>query len=79
MQDDFKGLHVVLVPKDNEWLAYLYEVPSVSVYASSPEEALRDLSRAVALVTDSGFQWPDPALRVQDDRFPNDQTRHIAV
>ena len=53
-QDRFNGFTVNLyLDEDGDWLAHLVELPQVSAFGDSPEEALCDLDIAWRLVKES--------------------------
>lgn len=47
----FDGYQIELrFDEDDEWLAYLLEMPNVSAFGETPEEALQQLAEAFGLV-----------------------------
>jgi len=53
-QDLFDGYGVELfIDEDNDWLAHLTELPSISAFGSSPQAALNELAAAWELAKES--------------------------
>lgn len=51
--DLFDGFTVQLIAEDGEWLARLAEVPTVSAYGETGEEAFKELGEAWRLMKES--------------------------
>jgi predicted RNase H-like HicB family nuclease len=53
-RDRFDGYGVELwLDEDNEWIAHLTAIPSISAYGKSPEAALKELAAAWNLAKES--------------------------
>lgn len=58
---DFDGFTAgLLLDEDEDWLAYLLELPNVSAFADTPEEALRELETAWQGVKESYQKLGEP-------------------
>ncbi|MFB3788841.1 MAG: type II toxin-antitoxin system HicB family antitoxin [bacterium] len=58
---DFDGFTAgLLLDEDGDWLAYLLELPNVSAFADTPEEALRELETAWQGVKESYQKHCEP-------------------
>ncbi len=54
MKDDFDGFSIELFRDDDgDWLAHFEELPNVSAFGSSPEEALEELKESWEVMKES--------------------------
>jgi len=61
MRDPFDGFGVNLIlDEDNEWLAHFIELPNVSAFGETPEEALHELEQAWLAMKASYKKHSDP-------------------
>lgn len=59
--NNFDGFTVtIFLDEDKQWLAYFEELPSISAFANTPEEALQELKTAWELVKQSCIEDGDP-------------------
>ena len=61
IRDDFDGFMVnVFLDEDGDYLAHFVEMPNVSAFANTPEEALRELAMAWQCVKESYLEHHEP-------------------
>ena len=59
--DKFDGFSIALFRDEgDDWLAHFEELPNISAFGASPEEALRELSEAWALMKESYVSHGEP-------------------
>ena len=60
-KDEFDGFSIELFKDDDgEWLAHLEEIPNISAFGSSPEEALEELKEAWTVMKESYTNHNEP-------------------
>jgi len=60
-RDDFDGFSIELFrDEEEEWLAHFEEIPTVSAFGASPEEALEELKEAWAAMKESYTSRNEP-------------------
>ena len=61
IHDDFDGFMInVFLDEDGDYLAHFVELPNVSAFANTPEDALRELAVAWQCVKESYLEHHEP-------------------
>lgn len=60
MHDDFDGFSIKLLLEDEEWVAYFSELPSVSAFGNTREEAKAELKIAWTAYKESCKKHNEP-------------------
>ena len=59
-RDDFDGFSIVVLEEDQEWVAHFAELPNVSAFGDTAEEAIKELKVAWSAFKKSCLKHGDP-------------------
>ena len=60
MHKEFDGFSITVISDEDEWLAHFVELPQVSAFGDSPEEAIAELNIAWEAYKESCTQHNEP-------------------